>query len=180
MRFSENRPVAWGILALVALLSISLSGGKAMNDTRSAAEKMFFGTGGGGNINHDLDTRATESYKLASIASKYISDGDEALSKVKDLSQQLQDAKTIDARYAANKDLSSAVEDLYSKVQAAGLSEGDQDDALRAYKDVTAKADSIGRDPYSDEARKFNESIAKFPANIIAGFTGVRELQTFK
>ena len=180
MRISENRPIAWGVLALAVLLSISLSGGKAMRDMRSEAERLFYGTNGGGSINHDLDTRAEESYKLASIASKYISEDDPALVKVKDLSTKLSEAKSVNDRYAANKDLGSAVEDLYSKVEMANLSEGDKDNTFRAYKDVQGKADSIGRDPYNEEARKFNESISKFPANVIAGFTGVSELPPFK
>ncbi len=182
MRFSENRTIAWAVLAVVVLLSISLSGGKAMKDMRVEAQQVFFDGAqkDGLSINRDLDVRADKAYQLTSIASKYYGASDRVLVEAQQACQQLTDAKDIPDRHAANTRLTRAVEDLYTELEKANLSEDDKQNAYSAYKEVKSRADTISRDMYNSEARKFNDSISRFPANIISDFTGVDELQLFE
>ncbi|MDL2206282.1 LemA family protein [Eubacteriales bacterium OttesenSCG-928-N13] len=182
MRFSENRLIAWIVLAVVVLLSISLYGGGAMKEMRFSVQQIF--TDGaqkdGLSINRDLDARADKAAILVSIAGKYLPSDSAALADVKEAADLLTNSAELSDRNDANTKLTRAVETLYTELEQQNLSETDKTNINAAYREIKSRADTISRDTYNAVAREFNQSISRFPANIISGFTGVDELPLFE
>ncbi len=188
MRLSENRVIAWIVLVLAVLFSVSFSGGGAMKNMRFGTEQIF--TDGaqkdGLSINRDLDVRADKAYVMVSIAKKYLAADNASLVAADQACQELTDSSKLPAdqrlagRHTANTKLTRAIEDLYSTLEQTSMTEADKSNVYSAYKEIKSRADTISRDMYNSEARTFNESISKFPANLVAGFTGVKPLQLFE
>ena len=181
VRLSENRALAWCVLGLCVLLSISLSGGLAMRDMRLEAQDTFFqgAARDGAGIDRDLDERAANGLILAEIAGRLAVDAQE-VQRLRDACGALVDAQLIEAQHKANLLLEAAVQQVYALLEARDLQEDERLNASFAYREIRARADMIRRDPYNIQAREFNESIARFPANIIAGLTGIDSLQPFE
>lgn len=182
MRFSENRVIAWIVLALAVLFSVSFSGGGAMKNMRFETQQIFYDGAAkdGLSINRDLDVRADKAYVLVSIAKSYPGVGEAKIADAEAACKELTESKLIPDRHAANVHLTRAVEDLYTALEQQSMSQTDKDAAYAAYKEVKSRADTISRDMYNSEARTFNESISKFPANLVAMLTGVEPLMLFE
>lgn len=182
MRFSENRLIAWIALALVVVLSISLSGGKAMKDMRYEAERMFYdgAENDGLSIDNDLKMRANSVALLLSIAKSYLPENSQSLQEADAAYAELSAAREIPARHAANERVTRAVENLYTSLEKQSLSEHDKLSAYGAYKEIQNRGYTININTYNVKAREFNNSISKFPANIISQFTGVDALVLFE
>ncbi|MEF9974506.1 MAG: LemA family protein [Clostridia bacterium] len=179
--FKENRLIAWIVLVLCVLFSLSFSGGRALANLRAETEQVFYqGVHADGlSIGTDLDARAECAYNLASTASNY-QDIDAALAtSVRDASNALAAAKTIEEKYAANAACQRAVEDLYTALDNAQLSEKDYSFALRQYKEFQSRADTISRDDYNRQATQFNQTLSAFPASFVGGLSGVKKLSLF-
>lgn len=186
MRLSENRTVAWIVFAIVVIASLSLSGNaleKNALEMRDDVLKVFYtGVNGDGlSIDSDLKARAKDAYTLYGIASRY--DGidasllEKALNAQKALDEANQLPQTeIRKRSDANAALTLAVEDLYTALNNAPLSDADRRDAKSVYDDFKSHGNTIGRDPYNDLAAQYNADVRKmysgFPANLIGSIKG--------
>ncbi len=182
MRFSENRPVAWAVLAAVILLTISLSGGKAMKDLRYEAERMFYDGNNGLSINNDLTMRANKTSLLLSVARGCLSADNANLQKVQQAYDHLTGADTIASAHQANDALTQSIEGLYTDLEKANLSETDKNNAYNAYKEIQNRAYtiSVNASYYNDGASDFNKVLKGFPANLISQFTGIEPLVLFE
>ena len=181
MRFSENRALAWAVLAAAVIFSISFSGRGALKSTRVELEQIFYegSEGDGLCINRDLGVRAQEAYTLAAIARKYLGEDAPQVTGVEEASRRLSEGQLISERAQANAALTSAVEDLYAALGECTLSESDQISARSAYREIQSRADTISRDAYNARASAFNRTIEKFPASLLASLTGVEPLELF-
>ena len=186
MRLSENRTVAWIVLALVIAFALGLSGNaleKNALEMRGDVLKVFYtgASGDGLSIDSDLRQRAKDAYTLAGIAGRY-KQVDSALIAKSSAAQKAMDEanalpqEQVRARSDANAELSRAIEDLYTALSNADLSEPDRKDARSVYDDFKSHGNTIGRDPYNELAAQYNRDARKmysgFPAGLIGGFKG--------
>lgn len=181
VNFKENRAVAWVVFALCVIFSLSFSGGRALTNLRQDVGDIFYNgvTGDGLCIDKDLTVRSENAYNIASTASGYASIDAALVSAAKDASNELAAAETIGARYAANVKCQRAVEDLYTAIDNASLSEKDSAFAYKEYKEFQSRADTISRDPYNQRAQAFNQTLSGFPASLLGGLQGVKPLELF-
>lgn len=186
MRLSENRTVAWIVFALVVITALSLSGNaleKNALEMRDDVIKVFYtGVNGDGlSIDSDLKSRAKDAYTLYGIANRYAqidaSLAEKALAAQKALDEANQLPQTeIRKRSDANAALTRAVEDLYTALGNAPLSDADRRDAKSVYDDFKSHGNTIGRDPFNDLATQYNMDVRKmysgFPASLIGSIKG--------
>ncbi len=186
MRLSENRTVAWIVLALVIALALGLSGNaleKNALEMRGDVLKVFYtgANGDGLSIDSDLKQRAKDAYTLAGIAGRYPAVNAALVTKASAAQQALDAANAlpqekIAARSNANADLTRAIEDLYTALNNADLSDADRKDVRSVYDNFRSHGNTIERDPYNDLAAQYNRDVQKmysgFPAGLISGFKG--------
>ncbi len=186
MRLSENRMIAWIVLAVAVAFALSLSGNaleKNALEMRDDVLKVFYvGAGGDGlSIDGDLKQRAKDAYTLVGIAGRYAEIDKALVEKAADAQKGLEEANQlpqtqIKARADANALLAKAVEDLYTELNNAALSAADEKDVQSVYDNFKSHGNTIGRDPFNDLAAQFNRDAKKmysgFPAGLIGGIKG--------
>ena len=186
MRLSENRTIAWIVFAVAVVFALSLSGNaleKNALDMRDDVLKVFY-TGGSGDglcIDSDLKSRAKDAYTIIGIAKGYPAIDVSLVQKATDAQKALDEANglaqtEIKARSAANLALNQAIEDLYTAMNNATLSDVDKRDARSVYDDFKSHGNTIDRDPYNELATQYNTDVKKmysgFPAGLIGGIKG--------
>ncbi len=182
MGFKENRTVARIVAVAVIAISILLSGGMGLRSQRSATQSVFSNGvyGDGLSIERDLFERSEAAYNLCSIATKYLGSDNAQLVAVKAARDEISAKDSVSQKAVANKKLGETVEDLYTEIESANLSEQDKQFAYRQYKEFISRGDTIGRDEYNIKAEGFNRECSRFPASLIAKLTGVKPLELFK
>lgn len=180
MRLLKNRVFAWCVLAVVILLSLSLSGGGALKDLRLETESVFYNgvNADGLCIDRDLKARTEATYNLLTIAKNYSID--KALIDAADKARQQTVSGAIGARYQANAHLTQTVEDLYTALENVSLSETDKSFAYNQYKEFKSRAETISRDPYNQRAEAFNANLWQYPAKFVASLSGIEPLELFR
>ncbi len=180
--------IAWIVFALVVIVALSLSGNaleKNALEMRDDVLKVFYtGAGGDGlSIDSDLKERAKDAYTLVGIAGRYAEIDASLVEKASDAQEGLDAANQlpqiqISARGDANAALPQAIEDLYTALNNAALSDADKKDAKSRYDDFKSHGNTIGRDPYNELAAQYNRDAQKmysgFPAGLIGGHQGRR------
>ena len=139
MRLSENRTIAWIVFALAVIFALSLSGNaleKNALEMRDDVLKVFYtgASGDGLSIDSDLKERAKDAYTIIGIAGRYPAVDASLLNAATSAQKSLDEANSlpqtgINARYTANRALDQAIEDLYTAMNNASLSDVDRKDA---------------------------------------------------
>jgi hypothetical protein len=181
MRHNTKRIIAGAACAVCALVSIFGLGGWKLSGKYADLERTFiYGTETSAATRHSMDAyldRCSEySARLAQEAKQYLDDT-QAVENVLALSESLSATDGINGRYEVYTQLTSAVEDMYSSLQAAGAS--NETGVTTAYHDYLSAQNLIKNDGYYMEAADYNASIGAFPANIIAGIFGLDRADTF-
>lgn len=183
-KIRENRTLAWIVLAVVVLLSISLSGGTALRKSRAEVMDVFhYGVNNDSLcIYNDLQARVECAFNLASTAGRYETIAQDAIASAEEAAQELSAVGRDDvgALYSKNTALTRAVETLYTELENAPLSDSDATFALAQYKEFSSRGLTITRDGYNARAEEFNRTLSAFPANLVATLSGVRELALFR
>lgn len=194
MRLSENRTVAWVVFALAVVFALSLSGNaleKNALEMRDDVLGVFYtGVNGDGlSIDSDLRQRAKDAYTLVGIANRYPGIDAALVERAAAAQKALDEANAlprtqIKARSGVNRELDQAIENLYTALTNASLSDVDQREARSRYDDFKSHGNTIGRDPYNELAAQYNKNAEKmysgFPAGLIGGFKGgAPELELF-
>lgn len=181
MKLSENRRLAWIVLAVCVMFSLSFSSERALASLRAQVEAVF--VSGAHNdglcINNDLKERAECAYNIASTASNYAQIDSKLVSAARDASNELSKAETISQKYEANVACQRAVEDLYTAIDNASMSDADRTFVLKQYKEFQSRADTIKRDFYNQQALKYNDTVSAFPANLLAKLGNIQRMQLF-
>lgn len=184
MRFSENRVLAWVVLALAILFSVSFSGGGAMRDIRYATEQVFVSgaRNDGLSISNDLDVLAQKAGVLVSIAKSYLPGGSDVVNKAEQAANALRESSGAASRFEAYAATTGAIEDVYTQLQNAPMSEKDRTDALKAYKEIESRTDTVNRNKneYNTPASQFNQGLERFPASLVSKLARVEPLPLFE
>lgn len=182
MRFSENRTIAWVVLAASVLVSVFGFGGMALSRERSAVLAVYDrGTDATLSTRHSvdayLDDAAENARLMASEARLHIGDTP-AGSSVEELAGKVADQADTNARYEAYSSLKVEVDKLYDAVYAK-VTGTDFTNFKVAYDNFWEDVNKIKYDDYCKQAAQYNDRISGFPAGIVAGLTGQGALNTF-
>ena len=199
MKFKENRKLAFIILAVVVIFSITVQGSVAMLNRRGDTEVLFMegdmrelmrrcadqaellGQMGGMYLND----ASLDDYASANTANQLRSGGYTALpGELETLSAQLVNAADPNESLIALTKLHDAVEKTYTGLDMLDIPEAEFRNIKLAYYDFTGAVDIVSRDgdnkdSYTAKAQKFNKEISAFPASLISGVLGVNDLYTY-
>lgn len=178
--FTENRKLGMAVLAVVIILSVLLSGGGKLGAKRGEALDVFKNGDGYGSVSDDIARRVECAYDLHSTAARYEAIPADTVRKVETLTAKLEKAEPGTEMEQLHKDLSRAVEDLYSAIENASLSASDAEYAKGEYKEFVSRGMTMSRDAYNEAAEKYNKLAGGFPAALVAGLTGNGALPVFE
>ena len=182
MRFSENRRIAWIVLLACVLGSIVLLGAGSLSSERKALVKTFTnGTDSSSPTRYSMDAfldKCTDSAQLLAESARVYLNDETTINAVLGQAKALDATNGPDGRYAVYKDLVASVNSLYTELDKAGKTE--ETDVLLSYGDFKGACDRLERDEdYRKLAQEFNEDLGSFPANVIGGILGIKQLDTF-
>ena len=184
MNITENRTLAWIVLAVCVVLSVCVLGGGALGRERSRVLSVFNdGADTSLSTRHSMDAYLDEAGSQAGIMA---SEAEMRLGK-SDLTAQVQsnagligkDDANLDERAKAYTELKSQVEKLYNNMYN-GVSSAEFKDFKVAYDDFWGQDDLMRHDDYHNLAKSYNRLAAGFPASLIGGITGQGSLNPFE
>ena len=182
MRFSENRTIAFVVLAVCVLGSIFGLGGMGLAKERGNVLTVYDrGADTSLSTRHSMDAyldSAAEAVNLmVSEAELHLKDNAQT-DTVSELAGQLANSDDLDVRYKAYSDLKTAVDKLYNAMyeEAKG---NDFTNFKKAYDDFWGYDDLIRHDEYPKMAADYNSLINGIPGSIVAAVTGQGKLNTF-
>lgn len=177
MESFKDRKIAVFLMIIMIVLGTVLGGHRSLAKLYKTAENVFFDKEYG--IQRDLNDRFEASMNLAKISEKYPSLDRKYINDVKDASNKLKNAETIKEKSQANSELDAAVFVLYNELGNQKLSSQDEKYRTSLYGTFNSYGDTISHNSYNNIARKFNDTLNKFPANLLGRLTGIQELDTF-
>lgn len=178
MKFTENRPIARAVLALVVAGTLVIGGGNALSNQKKAVQAAF--SAPSESISAELKEMADNAMVMNSIVANAESADSEKTAAVSAAIDALNSAETIPDRYDAAQTLTAAVEDLYSYGSNLKLSETDADDFRYKYKNFSSALLRISHDSYNEQAAAFNEEKSGFPAGLISALRGVSDADLYE
>lgn len=182
MRFSENRKVAFAVLAVCVLVSVF--GFSSMGLARERGKVLTVYDRGAdttlsvrSSMDAYLDAAAEEAQLMASEAELHLGAGQGET--VSALAQQLATQTDLDARYEAYGSLKTASDKLYDTMYRELSSDADLKNFKIAYDNFWGYDDLIKHDEYHKLAASYNNLISSFPGGVVAKLTGQGALNTF-
>ncbi len=182
MRFSENRKVAFAVLAVCVLASVFGLGGMGLARERANVLKVYDrGTDTTLSTRHSvdayLDDAAENARLMASEAGLHI-EGGQVIDTVAQLADRVAGEADTNARYEAYTSLKTAVDKLYDAMYGK-VSDADFKNFKVAYDNFWEDVNKIKYDDYPKLAAQYNELTSAFPGSIVASVTGQGALNTF-
>lgn len=181
MESLKDRKIALLLMIIMIVLGTAFGSHRSLMKLYNSAEDVFYNgeNRDGFSIQHDLEDRFEESLKLVKIAEKYTSLDSRYIADVTEARNNLKNAETIKDKSKANSELDAAVYALYNELGNQKLSSQDEKYRISAYGTFNSYGDTISHSSYNSTARKFNETLNKFPAGLLGKLTGIQELDTF-
>lgn len=183
MRLSENRKLAWIVLAVVAIGSVFGLGGGHLARERGKVMEMFYEGAETGTTRESMDAyldRAAECARtMSSEAKLHLGPDDATAAKMDEAMANFGDGDSLDERYAAYTALQGLSDELYNKFYADQVPEADRVNFKVAYDDFWGADKFVQRDAYRALARDYNDSLDGFPADVVSGLWGLDALNTF-
>lgn len=182
MRFSENRTIAWVVLAVCVLGSVFGLGGMGLARERSGVLRVYDrGSDATLSTRHSvdayLDSAAENARLMASEAVLHMA-ASPAIDTVAELAEKVASEADTDARYEAFDALKTASDKLYDAVYQAAS--GDELKNFKvAYDNFWENVNMIKYDDYPKLAASYNDLISGFPGGVVASITGQGALNTF-
>lgn len=199
MKLSENRKLAFVVLAVVILFSILVQGSIALQNKRGDIEEVFMT----GELHDNVIRCADQAEKVSQMGGVYLAEGVlesycgdataksltnggyvTAIQQLEPLAKQLRDAPDPNSTLAVLKELSSNVEKAYTGIDMLDLTDAQKRDIKLAYYDYTGALDLIARngdeeDSYAKKAAEFNGDLDGFPASVIASVLKIAPLTIY-
>ncbi len=182
MRLSENRVVAFVVLAVCVLVSVFGLGGMGLARERGRVLTVYDrGSDPSLSTRHSvdayLDSAAENAQLMASEAGLHLK-GSQAADSVAGLAGQVAAEADTNARYEAFTALKTAVDKLYDAMYEA-VKGSDFTNFKVAYDNFWESVNMIKYDDYSRLAAGYNGLISGFPGGVVASVTGQGALNTF-
>lgn len=182
MRLSENRTVAFAVLAVCVLVSVFGLGGMGLARERSKVLAVYDrGSDTSLSTRHSvdayLDSAAENAALMASEAGLHM-EPSQLIDNVSELAEKVANEADTNARNEAYSALKTAVDKLYDAMyrEAQG---SDFTNFKVAYDNFWENVNMIKYDDYSKLAASYNDLISGFPGGVVAELTGQGALNTF-
>lgn len=184
MHLSENRALAWGVLAVCALGSVVGLGGMGLARERAGVEKLFYSGANAEAVAREsmdayLDRAAECASLMASELELRLGAESATAQKMHAQLERFGDEHSIAERYAAYTELQRLSDEAYNAVYASALTDGERRDFKNAYDDFWGCDKYVRIDPYRAAAAAFNDRLDGFPAGAVAKLMGVEEIESF-
>ncbi|MCL2121860.1 MAG: LemA family protein [Clostridiales bacterium] len=169
-------------MILMILAGTLIGSHNSLSAMRNTASAIFsLGARGDGiGIQGDLRERGNAAYNMVVIARKYLPEENTLIQNVLAAKEVLDTASSVREKAAANRELGTAVRDLYDVLDEMNLRPPDAGYPQSLYTDFRSRGDTISHDPYNQAAAGFNQILSGFPAGILGGLTGIRRLELFE
>lgn len=182
MRFSENRKVAFVVLAVCVLVSVFGLGGMGLARERGKVLTVYDrGADTSLSTRHSVDAYLDDAAENASLMASEAGlhmDASQTIDTVAQLAQKVASEANTDARYEAFSALKTAVDKLYDAMYNA-VKGSDFTNFKVAYDNFWEDVNMIKYDDYPKLAASYNDLISGFPGGVVAGITGQGALNTF-
>ena len=182
MRFSENRKVAFAVLAVCVLVSVIGFGGMGLSRERGKVLTVYDrGADTSLSTRHSVDAyldSAAENARLMASEAGLHMDANANIDAVAKLEDKLADEADINKRNEAYSQLKTAVDKLYDAAYNS-VAEADFKNFKVAYDNFWENVNMIKYDDYGKLAASYNDLVKGFPGGVIAGITGQGSLNTF-
>ena len=183
MRFNENRPLAWAVLAACVLGSVFGLGGGSLARERDRVEDYFYAgaetaSTTRSSMDASLDRAAECVLEMASEAQLHLGADNANAQKMLDALESFS-GDDLDARHQAYQTLQGLSDQLYNEMYAAPLSDADRRLFKQAYDDFWGCDKYVRIDPYRSMAAEFNRELKGFPASVAAAIWNVDALNSF-
>lgn len=182
MRFSENRTIAFIVLAACVLVSIFGLGGMGLARERGKVLAVYDrGADTSLSTRHSVDAyldSAAENARLMASEAGLHMDASPAIDTVAQLAEAVANETDTNARYEAFSELKLAADKLYDAMYEAA--KGDAFTNFKvAYDNFWESVNMIKYDDYTKLAAGYDDLISGFPAGVVAKLTGQGALNTF-
>ena len=182
---ARKRPVAALVLAVLALGSVVGIGGARLQGLRSRTERMYASQQDeyGHSIQGDFAAQTDVAASLIRVAGNVLGEQDADVQNAQaalDAWNAEADAARPAVQYQLNTTLAGAVDLVYTSAcdEADSKARGQLDDLHDSFTSAQATIERAAAD-YNTAAEDYNEKIAAFPANLLAGLWDAGRLQTF-
>ena len=182
MRLSENRKIAFVVLAVCVLVSIFGLGGMGLARERSKVLQLYDrGADTTLATRHSMDAYLDSSAEAAQLMvseAELHMEASPVISSVADLAATVASEGDTHKRYEAYSALKTAVDKLYNAMYEAAKGDAFVNFKV-AYDDFWGYDDLIRHDEYGKLAAGYNSLISGFPGGLVAGLMGQGSLNTF-
>lgn len=171
---------AVAVLCAVVVAGTLFGSHRSLASERKTVENLASTQQNGGCLLSDLLSAGDTAANLATLGEKYFP-GDEEVSALKATVAELRAADNLTDGSAALETLSTQTYALTERLRQAELSEKDASAVEGLYTDLLAAFHRMSYDDYNAHAVAFNENLlGKFPANLLGGLTGIKNLPVFE
>jgi len=181
MDILHNRVVAVFLCALVVAASSVAGGGVTLGQLRAQTEAVFtLGSQGGAGIQADLNEIAAQSFNITAIAGRYLQQDYPGIRRVFEARDALHSARSPREKHRAAEEIVGAANMLRSTLDSLELSVQDQNLLASCVAEINSRLILIASSPYNQAALSFNQTLGRFPANILGRAAGIRPLELFE
>ncbi len=184
MKFSENRRLAVGVLAVCVFGSIfGLGGAHLSKEHRNAVNVFEVGTDTAFSVDMSISGYLNNSAEYArTMLEEYRLHTKAEWENQKRMQEEMAQivSGSPEERLDDYEALVADVESLYTDFHIAVTSESDSLDFDKAYKGFKSENNKIGYDEYHSIARSYNADASGFPASLVADLWNISELNPFE
>ena len=185
MDILQNRIVA-GFLCLLIIIVFSVVGvASTLMPMRAQVTELFHtGERGAPGVASDLSEISAQAFNLTVIAGRYLAPEYPGTARVlnarENLTQSMQGRFSPREMRRAKDELIGAAQILESSLNGLELTAQDQNLMATVMVEINSRSNLISQSSYNQAAFAFNQSLGRFPANILGPAAGVRPLELFE
>ena len=174
----NNRAVAAILCALVIAVSSVVGAGTSLGTIRRQTEATFSCAGMG--IQGDLNDISAQAFNITVIAGRYLQQDYAGIADVHAKRDALNSAVTPREKNRAAEELLVAVNMLRRTLESLELSTQDRHLLDACMVEINSRVMLISASGYNQAALRFNQTLERFPANILGRAAGVRPLELYE
>ena len=179
------------VLSVVMMLAAFVGFGSAKVRSKYNAARQWFTVGvaadNGYNLNEELTTRANTAANVITTASNTLgkdnAEVQTAQATLETFDQTLEAVNAGDtqmhALYEANATLGNAIDQLYAKLQEQAADPMKMGAVQGQYGQFNSAGTILGTLKYNEAVYDYHKEIGGFPANVLGGLAGVKEVEPF-
>ena len=181
MNVFQNRAVAVIVCVLVVAASSVAGAGFSLGALRSQTQAVFtLGESGGSGIQGDLNEISAQAFNITVIAGRYLPPDYAGITRVHQKRDALSSAASPRQKHRAAEELIVAANMLRLTLDSLALSTQDQNLLASCMAEINSRAMLISASGYNQAALSFNQTLERFPANILGRAAGVRPLELYE